>query len=175
MTKKKKVIQESVESQNGFRTGISKQDIMKLSDSEKLRIEEIRKIGMVEPGSVSYDLLRTNDSLRIQKRRAERVISLNMAAIYENFNLLSHAKLKIDDKKLWDKDDNEFKLKANVRKYHTSILTLIDNLLIAFSELIGVVDHKDVVGNVIINKKDFEVLLDETNMEIKGLGYTLLE
>jgi len=140
-----------------------------------MRIEEIRKLDTVEPGSIGYDLFRTADSLRIQKRKAERFINLNMSAIFENHKLMSIAKLKLDDDKLMDADDTIIGIKADYRKYHTSILTLVDNILINFIELISVVDHRDGAGKIIIDRKTFEGLLDETNQEIKGLGYALLE
>ncbi len=147
----------------------------KLSSAEEQRIKEVRKFDLVEPGTIGYDLLRTADSLRIQKRKAERFINLNMSAVFENYKLMKEAKLKLDNKDLMDKDDSLISLKADHRKYHTSILTMVDNILINFVELMSVVDRKDGSGKTIIDKKTFEVLLDETNQEIKRLGYDLLE
>jgi len=153
----------------------SKDGTFELTKEEKARIEEIRKVDLIGPGSISFDLLRTVDALRVQKRRAERYINLNMSAIFENKKLMDESQAKLDNKDLMDDDDTIIGLKANVRKYHTSILTLVDNILINFSDLISVVGHKDVSGKIIIDNKTFEVLLDETNQEIKELGYDLLE
>lgn len=153
----------------------SKDGTFKLTDSEKSRIEEVRRKDLVEPGTVSFNLLKTIDSLRVQKRQAERYIHLNMSAIYENYKLMTKAKVKLDDKTLMTEEDTLFAVKADYRKYHTSILTLIDNILMNYSELLTVVGHKDVVGGVIIDNTTFEVMLDETNQEIKEMGYTLLE
>lgn len=167
------------EKQNGFRDGIKKEDVLKLDDSEKEFIKEMRKakeaerqnvaafklIVLSEQGRSSFEDLKLNvDDNIIKILSQDKEIKENKIDIMKG----STEKMYQDDIKL---DIEDLKINnLNRKKIQHQYLQLLRSDL---ASLFQYIDAKGLDGEVYFKEEDYNELVGKVKTQMEEIGIEL--
>jgi len=171
-------------SKKGFRPTMDekiKREIMStLSEDEIQRIKEIRDASEVKPGSFSFELLVKTDSLRRRLKELDNVIYKRMWNIENLHNEMHRCDDQIQSNEIYD----ELKPGVKMNKYELSTLKKhqqwlalgeVRAITLLLVDLRALVNHKDIVGGVILTLEEWQKYVDKIKIQLAEFGYDLYD
>lgn len=165
----------------GFRRGMTKQNVLSdLSQEEIARIKAQRAFDEIPVGSLTWKLALYNDSLRVQLRTTQVLVTKRLWNI-------QRAKAKIlvleaqlssgsvteklaDGSRMMTREEAEVDVVAN-EWLARGEAEAIPKLLAEIRSLVG---HIDIAKNVILTAEDFEVYATKVLGQLRQFGYDVL-
>ena len=164
---------------NGFRPGVSKEDIVNLSSEEKQRVKEMRQLMDAEVGSLSYNIFLYSDQVRRMIRERKNTLNKRLWNIEDLGNQIFRLQKQLDSKKILEtlKDGmtmtpDEVKTSMKHRQWIRD--GEAENIPYLLAETRSFVGHKDVAGNTIMSLENFDKYAESILETLRGYGYEIL-
>lgn len=162
----------------GFRDGISKEDIVSLTDEEKQRIRDMRQYMDAPAGSLSRDVFLYSDQVRRMIRERKNTVEKRLWNIEDIENQMKRLQDQLDKDNITEELKNGVKMTAaEVRTQMKHMQWIRDgeaeNIPYLLAEIRSFASHKDVAGNVIMTVEQFDEYANSILYRLRGYGYEI--
>ena len=180
MSKKEKKVHYK-ETQDGFRKGITKKDIIKdLNDEDWKRIAKTKELQTMKPDTYSYKIAVLCDQLRRKNRDTKQTLEKMIIQIYE---LIGSVK-RLEEQVKIEHITEELKtgVRMNIEEAKTHIIRLkwgiqdeVNRFPLLLGELRTTVGHFDYSRKIIMTEEDFDKFVEKLETQLKNVEYSMWE
>lgn len=163
----------------GFRPGVTKEKLMKeLTDDDWKRIDEMKTFHGLTEGTMGYKIALHLDQLRRQLRKSKLLIEKRFINIDQLKNTIDNIKKQLLSKEITEKNEDgtimtESEAKNKVDHCKFIIKGEIDSIALELAEIRGIVDHKDIKGDIVFSETEFEKFATKCHEDLRARGYDL--
>jgi hypothetical protein len=170
---------------NGFREGKKQETLEKirasLTEEELHRLDEMKKLDSVKPGSISYKLAVHEDQLRVNLKKEKFNIKKIMWNIRNAKDQIERARFQLSSGDITETIGNsgiimnQDELTTHIKYMEWTQLGEIQGITPILLRIRGIVGHIDVERKVIMEEKEFDKYVQEIEAEVKELGFDIFQ